>query len=45
MLVRGSGAIESIATVPAMRAKDAVSQMQKAQEMAAAMAYKAPTQA
>jgi uncharacterized protein with GYD domain len=31
MLVRGSGAIESIATVPAMRAKDAVSQMQKAQ--------------
>ena len=34
MLVRGSGAIESIATVPAMRAKDAVSRMQKAQEMA-----------
>ena len=43
MLVRGSGAIESIATVPAMRAKDAVSQMQKAQEMASAMAYEAPT--
>jgi uncharacterized protein with GYD domain len=43
MLVRGSGAIESIATVPAMRAKDAVSQMQKAQEMASAMVYDAPT--
>jgi uncharacterized protein with GYD domain len=43
MLVRGSGAIESIATVPAMRAKDAVSQMQKAQEMASAMVYEAPT--
>ncbi len=44
MLVRGSGAIESIETVPAMRAKDAVSQMHKAKEMAAAMAYKAPTE-
>ena len=43
MLVRGSGAIESIATVPAMRAKDAVPQMKKAQEMAAAMVYEAPT--
>jgi len=43
MLVRGSGAIESIATVPAMRAKDAVPQMQKAQEMASAMVYEAPT--
>ncbi len=43
MLVRGSGAIESIATVPALRAEDAVPQMQKAQQMAAAMAYKAPT--
>jgi uncharacterized protein with GYD domain len=43
MLVRGSGAIESIATVPAMRAKDAVTQMQKAQEMASAMVYEAPT--
>jgi uncharacterized protein with GYD domain len=44
MLVRGSGAIESIATVPAIRAEDAVPQMKKAQQMAAAMAYKAPTQ-
>lgn len=43
MLVRGSGAVESITTVPAMRAKDAVSQMQKAQKMASAMAYEAPT--
>lgn len=44
MLVRASGAIESIATVPALRAEDAVTQMQKAQQMAAAMAYKAPTE-
>lgn len=43
MLLRGSGAIESIATVPAMRAKEAVSQMQKAQQMASAMVYEAPT--
>ena len=43
MLVRGSGAIKSIATVPALRAKDAVPQMQKAQQMASAMSYQAPT--
>jgi len=43
MLVRGSGAIESITSVPAVRAEDAVPIMQKAQKMAAAMAYKAPT--
>jgi len=34
---------QSIATVPAKRAKEAVSQMQKAQEMASAMVYEAPT--
>jgi uncharacterized protein with GYD domain len=45
MLVRGSGGIESIATVPAMRAKDAVPQMQKAQQMASAMVYDAPSKA
>lgn len=43
MLVRGSGAIESITTVPAKAAEDAVPQMQKAQQMASAMAYKPPT--
>ncbi len=43
MLVRGSGAIESITTVPALRAEDAVPQMQKAQQMASAMTYQAPT--
>ncbi len=43
MLVRGSGAIESVTSVPAVRAEDAVPIMQKAQQMAAAMAYKAPT--
>ena len=43
MLVRGSGAIESVTSVPAVRAEDAVPIMQKAQQLAAAMAYKAPT--
>ena len=43
MLVRGSGAIETITTVPAMRAEDAVTQMKKAQQMAEAMTYEAPT--
>ncbi len=43
MLVRGSGAIESVTTVPAMRAEDAVPQMQIAQQMASAMTYEAPT--
>lgn len=42
MLVRGSGGIQSITSVPAVRAEDAVPIMQKAQKMAAAMAYKAP---
>ena len=43
MLVRGSGGIQSIASVPAVRAEDAVPIMQKAKKMAAAMAYKAPS--
>ena len=43
MLVRASGAIETISTVPAVRAEDAITQMQKAQKMASAMAYQAPT--
>ena len=43
MLVRGSGAIKSVATVPAMRAADAVPQMMKAQQMASAMLYEAPS--
>jgi uncharacterized protein with GYD domain len=44
MLVRASGAIEKISTVPTVRAEDAIKQMQKAQQMASAMAYRAPTQ-
>jgi len=44
MLVRASGAIETIATVPAVRAEDAMAQMQKAQQMASAMAYQAPSE-
>ena len=43
MLVRGSDAVESITSVPAVRAEDAVPIMQKAQKMATAMAYEAPT--
>ena len=42
MLVRASGFIESITTTPAMTAEGAVPQMQKAQQMIAAMTYKAP---
>ena len=44
MLVRASGAIESITSVPAVRAEDAVPFMQKAQQLAEAMTYKAPTE-
>jgi uncharacterized protein with GYD domain len=44
ILVRGSGAIETMTTVPALTAEATVPQMQKAQKMAAALAYKAPTQ-
>lgn len=43
MLVRGSGGIENITSVPAVRAEDAMAQMQKAQQMAAAMTYQAPS--
>lgn len=42
MLVRASGSFESLTTVPTIPAENAVPQMQKAQQMAAAMAYKAP---
>ena len=42
MLVRGSGAIESITTLPALSAEDTVPQMIKAKELASA--YKPPTQ-
>ena len=43
MLVRGSGSIESMTTVPIVNAEDAVPYMQKAQQMASAMAYQAPS--
>jgi uncharacterized protein with GYD domain len=43
MLVRGSGAIETLTTVPAISAENAVSQMKKAQQMAASMVYEKPT--
>ena len=42
MFVRGSGAIESVTSVPAVLAEDAVPFMEKAKQLAAAMAYKAP---
>lgn len=41
MVVRASGAIESITAVPAVRAEDAVPLMQKAKQMTSA--YQAPT--
>ena len=42
MLVRGTGGVEKITTVPAVLAQNAVPFMQKAKEMTAAMAYKPP---
>jgi uncharacterized protein with GYD domain len=44
MLVRGTGGVENIVSVPCVLAEDAVPLMEKAKEMAAAMAYKPPTQ-
>jgi uncharacterized protein with GYD domain len=44
MLVRGTGGVESIVTVPCVLAEDAKSLMEKGQELAAAMAYKPPSQ-
>jgi hypothetical protein len=44
LIVRGAGGVESITTVPAMKAEDAVLQMQKAQNLSSAMAYRTPTQ-
>ena len=44
MLVRAAGGIESLTTVPARTAEDAVEQMRKAQKMAADMVYQAPSQ-
>jgi hypothetical protein len=42
LLVRTYGAIESITTVPAVLPEDAIPQMKKAKEMAAAMVYASP---
>jgi uncharacterized protein with GYD domain len=42
LLVRGYGSIETITTVPAIRAEDALPHMRKAAEMASAMVYKPP---
>lgn len=42
MLVRTYGAIETISSLPAVRAEDAIPFMKKAKEMAAAMVYASP---
>lgn len=42
LLVRGSGSIDSITTVPAYRAEDAVPLMQRARQMISDRAYTAP---
>ncbi|MGD9010595.1 MAG: GYD domain-containing protein, partial [Desulfobacteraceae bacterium] len=44
LIVRGAGGVESITTVPAMKAEDAVLQMQKAQNLTSAMTYRTPTE-
>lgn len=43
LIVRGSGAVETITTVPAYRAEDAIALMRRAQKMTADQAYKAPS--
>ena len=43
LIVRGSGAVKTLTTVPAISAENAVPQMQKAQKMASAMVYEKPT--
>ncbi|MGD9369719.1 MAG: GYD domain-containing protein [Desulfobacteraceae bacterium] len=44
LVVRGTGGVESITTVPAVKAEDAMIQMQKAQKLTSAMAYRTPAQ-
>ena len=44
LIVRSTGAVETVTTVPAMRAEDAVMQMQKAKEMVSAMVYSTPVE-
>lgn len=44
LVVRGAGGVESITTVPALRAQDAVTPMQRAKDMIAAMTYRTPAQ-
>ena len=44
MLVRGTGGVENLVSVPCILAEDAVPLMEKAKEMAAAMAYKPAAQ-
>ena len=43
LIVRGTGGVESITTVPAIRAEDALTQMEKAKNLVSTMAYRTPT--
>jgi uncharacterized protein with GYD domain len=44
LVVRSAGGVESVTTVPAMKAQDAMTQMQKAKDIVAAMTYRTPSQ-
>lgn len=44
LIVRGAGGVESLTTVPAIKADDAMTQMQRAQKLSSAMAYRTPTE-
>ncbi|MDJ0781002.1 MAG: GYD domain-containing protein [Desulfosarcinaceae bacterium] len=44
LVVRSAGGVESVTTVPALQAQDAMPQMQKAKDLLAAMAYRTPAQ-
>ena len=44
LVVRSAGGVECVTTVPAIKAQDAMTQMQKAKDMVAAMTYRTPAQ-
>lgn len=44
LIVRSAGGVESLTTVPAIKADEAMMQMQRAQKLSSAMAYRTPAQ-
>jgi uncharacterized protein with GYD domain len=44
LVVRSAGGVASVTTVPAMKAQEAIPQMQKAKDLVSAMTYRSPAQ-